>query len=81
MNSMGIAWTQCELQYDYLSDEKHETWRSNFCLLMRFAHTLINPWRIVRSDGVVIACSYDGFTPIAQAAANGRADAPASMGE
>lgn len=62
----------CELQYNFISDSDHSLVRSEFHTLIRAARKVINPWRIVRSDGVILACSYDHFTSKEQAERNGR---------
>lgn len=69
---MRIALTECELQYNFIDEAKHDKWRATFKTAMGFATTTVNPWRIIRDDGVVIASSYDGFTSVEQAARNGR---------
>lgn len=64
---------ECEIQLNYVSDTNCDTLACKVgdvnWLAMRRA---FNPWRIVRADGVVIASSYDGFTSLEQAVANGR---------
>lgn len=69
---MRIALTECTLQYNFVDEAHYDTWRATFKAALGFAATTLNPWRIVREDGVVIASSYDGFTSMEQAAANGR---------
>lgn len=63
----------CESHDNYVIETgAHDTQADGLQTLLRAAHRLINPRRIVRPDGVVIACSYDGFTSSEQAAKNGR---------
>lgn len=65
-----------DLQMDFISETNHGSYRTNsIWFLFKFARELVNPWRIVRDDGVVIACSYGGFTSMEQAQANGRVEA------
>lgn len=69
--------TLFELQCNMLGiiESKDKVATTELHALFLTAHTLVNPWRIIRvSDGVMMACSYDGFTSIEQAAANGRVE-------